>query len=184
MTEQLIEIGERLKGLRSLMDVSAEQIAKDLNIDVGEYLAYEQGLKDFSFSFLFNAANRLGVDILDIISGDTPKLLTCAIVRKGEGYVIERQGAYEYKHLAFTFSSKKAEPFLVSVKPQEAEEVLPHSHEGQEFNYIVSGSLEFCINGMVYMLNEGDSVYFDSSIIHSIRAIGKEPSSFIAVVIK
>lgn len=184
MTEQLIEIGERLKGLRSLMDVTPEQIAKDLNISLEEYLAFERGLKDFSFSFLFNAANRLGVDILDIISGDTPKLMTCALVRKGEGFVIERQDAYEYKHLAFTFSNKKAEPFLVSVEPEDADVVLPHSHEGQEFNYVISGPLEFSIDGMVYTLNEGDSVYFDSSITHSIRAIGSEPSSFIAVVVK
>ncbi|MCL1831018.1 MAG: XRE family transcriptional regulator [Oscillospiraceae bacterium] len=184
MTEQLVEIGGRLKGLRSLMDITLEQMAKDMNIDKDEYLAYEQGQRDFSFSFLFNVANRLGVDILDIISGDTPKLMTCALVRKGEGYVIERRDAYEYKHLAFTFNNKKAEPFLVSVEPQESEVVLPHSHDGQEFNYVISGSLEFSIDGMTYTLNEGDSVYFDSNIIHSIRAIGNETSSFIAVVVK
>lgn len=184
MTEQLVEIGERLKGLRSLMDITPEQMAKDLNINLEEYLAYEQGLKDFSFSFLFNAANRLGVDILDIISGDTPRLMTCALVRNGEGYVIERQDAYEYKHLAFTFSNKKAEPFLVSVEPEDAASVHPHTHEGQEFNYVLSGQLEFSIDGMTYQLNEGDSVYFDSNIIHSIRANGNKSSSFIAVVVK
>ena len=184
MTEQLVEIGGRLQGLRSLMDITSEQMAKDLSIDLEEYLAYELGMKDFSFSFLFNAANRLGVDILDIISGDTPKLNTCALVRKGEGYVIERADAYEYKHLAFTFNNKKAEPFLVSVEPDDSELNLPHSHEGQEFNYIISGLLEFSIDGMVYVLNEGDSVYFDSSISHSMRAIGNSTSSFIAVVIK
>jgi quercetin dioxygenase-like cupin family protein len=110
--------------------------------------------------------------------------MTCALVRKGEGYVIERRDAYEYKHLAFTFNNKKAEPFLVSVEPQESEVVLPHSHDGQGFNYVISGSLEFSIDGMTYTLNEGDSVYFDSNIIHSIRAIGNETSSFIAVVVK
>jgi len=184
MTEQLVDIGGRLKGLRSLMDITPEQMAKSLNLNLDEYISYENGLKDFSFSFLFNAANLLGVDILDILSGDTPKLMTCALVRKGDGYVIRRDDAYEYKHLAYTFTNKKAEPFLVTVEPQETQSASPHTHDGQEFNYIISGSLEFLIEDMTYVLEEGDSVYFDSGIPHTMRAVNNKPAKFIAVVMK
>ncbi len=183
MTEQLIEIGGRLRGLRSLMGISTEKMAEDLKLEIREYLAFERGEHDFSFSFLFNAANILGVDIVDIISGETPKLTTCCLVRKGEGFDIRRREAYDYKHLAFTFRKKKAEPFLVTVEPN-SDEVELHTHEGQEFNYMISGSMEFHIDNMVYELNEGDSVYFDSSIPHAMKATGKHPAEFIAVVIK
>ena len=63
-------------------------------------------------------------------------------------------------------------------------EIKLHSHNGQEFNYIVSGQLEFTHDNKVYVLNEGDSVYFDSFLPHSAKALGKEPAKFIAVVIK
>jgi len=184
MTEQLIEIGGRLRGLRSVMDISTEKMAEDLKLGVQEYLAFERGEHDFSFSFLFNAANILGVDIVDIISGETPKLTTCSLVRKGEGFDITRRKAYDYKHLAFTFKNKKAEPFIVTVEPNSSDEVDLHTHEGQEFNYMISGGMEFHLDNMVYELNEGDSVYFDSSIPHAMKATGKHPAEFIAVVIK
>ena len=124
MTEQLSEIGGRLKALRDLIDIPAEKMAQEMKLSVGEYLEYENGEKDFSFSFLYNAAGILGVDVVDIISGESPKLTVCALVRKGEGYDIMRRAAYDYKHLAFTFSKKKAEPFMVTVEPSENELTL------------------------------------------------------------
>ena len=184
MTEQISEIANRLKALRNIMEVSVEKMAEKMEVDVGEYNAYELGERDFSFSFLYNAANILGVDVIDIISGESPKLTTCTVVRKGEGYDIIRRKSYDYKHLAFTFRKKKAEPFMVTVEPKEDEKVTLHSHESQEFNYMISGSMEFHLDNMVYELNEGDSIYFDSNIPHAMKALGNSPATFIAVVIK
>jgi quercetin dioxygenase-like cupin family protein/DNA-binding XRE family transcriptional regulator len=184
MNEQLLEIGGRLKGLRDIMGIQPEKMAGDMKLSVEEYLAYERGEQDFSFSLLYKAATVLGVDIVEIISGETPKLTTCALVRKGEGFSIKRIEAYDYKHLAFTFRNKKAEPFMVTVEPKEGKKMYPHTHEGQEFNYLVSGSMEFLIDNLAYELNEGDSVYYDASIPHSMNAIKGQPAKFIAVVIK
>lgn len=183
MTEQLKEIGCRLIAIREAQDRSAESIAKILGISAEEYLAYESGKKDFSFSFLYNFANVLGVDILDIISGEAPKLSTCCLVRKGGGYDVSRHDAYDYRHLAFTFRGKKAEPFMVTIQSKDNDAIEMHSHEGQEFNYIVEGKMEFTIGDMTYVLEEGDSVYFNSSISHIEKALS-ETVRFIAVVVK
>jgi len=185
MTEQLSEIGKRIEALRDIMDIPAEKMAEDMKLGVEEYIAYERGEKDFSFSFLQNAARILNVDVVDIISGESPKLTQCALVRNGKGYDIMRRKAYDYKHLAFTFSNKKAEPFMVTVEPKEENgELTLHSHEGQEFNYMVSGRMEFHLDNKIYELSEGDSVYFDSGIPHAMKAVGGQPAKFIAVVIK
>jgi len=184
MTEQLSEIGGRLKALRIIMDIPEEKMAGELKLDAGEYSAYERGERDFSFSFLFNAANLLGVDVLEIMSGESPKLTACALVRKGEGYDIARRASYGYKHLAFTFRKKKAEPFMVTAEPDKSEKIVMHSHDGQEFDYMVSGKMEFHLDNMVYELNEGDSVYYDSSLPHAMKSVGGETAKFIAVVIK
>ena len=187
MTEQLSEIGGRLEALREIMDITAEKMAEDLRLDVEEYIAYEKGRRDFSYSFLQNAANIFGVDVVDIISGESPKLTTCSLVRNGEGYDITRREAYDYKHLAFTFSNKKAEPFMVTVEPKKDnadKDIKLHSHEGQEFNYMVSGSMEFHLDNIVYELKEGDSVYFNANLPHAMKAVGGQPAKFIAVVIK
>lgn len=183
MTEQLREIGMRLAALRDIFDISTKEMSEKLGISEEEYVAYENGKNDFSFSFLYNAAQIFNVDVLDIMSGDSPTLSTCCVVKAGHGYEVTRNKAYDYRHLAYTFRAKKAEPFLVTVEPGDQTPTL-HGHEGQEFNYMISGKMKFFIGDISYELEPGDSVYFDSSVPHAEKAIGNEAASFIAVVIK
>ena len=74
MNDQIKEIGIRLATLREDCGYSIDEMAQKLKVDRETYIAYEQGNKDFSFSFIFNAAEILGVDVLDIISGSSPTL--------------------------------------------------------------------------------------------------------------
>jgi len=183
MTEKLKEIGIRLAEMREICEITADEMAAKLGMTPEIYLAYETGKDDFPFSFLYNAAEVLGVDVLDLLSGDSPTLSMCTVVRKGKGYAITRNKAYDYKHLAFTFRGKKAEPLLVTVGPSDKTPVM-NVHEGQEFNYILSGTMQFYIGDISYELSEGDSVYFDSSRPHAQRAVGDEQMRFLAIVVK
>ncbi|MDR1209343.1 MAG: XRE family transcriptional regulator [Clostridiales bacterium] len=182
MTDQLIDIGVRLAALRDIMDKSVAETAAAAGVTPEEYEAYERGERDFSFSFLYRAAGFLGVDVLDIISGETPKLSVCAVVRGGRGFSVERRAMYDYKHLAFTFRDKLAEPFLVTVEPN-AEPPHLNSHAGQEFDYMIEGAMEFYIGGKTYLLEKGDSVYFNSATPHGMKAQGGSAARFLAVVI-
>jgi len=184
MREQLTEIGGRLKALRDIMDIPAEQMAQDLRISAAEYLAYERGELDFSFSVLYNAANILGVDHVSIIRGESPKLSKCALIKSGKGFTVDRENEDEYKHLAYTFKNRSANPYLVTVTPKENAAPAWHAHAGQEFNFVLSGQLEFRQGESVYTLGEGDSLYFDSGIPHTMRALDGVPAQFIAVVMK
>ena len=183
MNDQIKDIGMRLACLRDDMEISAENMAQKLGVDAKTYMAYERGEKDFSFSLIYNAAEILGVDVLDIISGDAPKLSLCCMVKKGQGYSVKRAHEYDYKHLAYTFRNKKAEPFLVTITPDESTPVM-HGHEGQEFNYVLSGKMMLYIGDISYELEEGDSVYFDSNTPHAEVALGDSECKFLAVVIK
>ena len=176
MTEQLKEIAMRLKTLRQIMDVTEEEMAEVCGVTLDEYRSYERGEKDFSFSFIYNAANRLGVDVVDLMSGDSPKLSNMCVVRKGKGFKINRRQAYDYQHIAYTFRNKKVEPL-----PDEEVPVL-HEHEGQELNFVIEGSMEFYLGSTTTVLSAGDSVYFNSGIPHAMRALNGERVQFLAVV--
>ena len=183
MTEQLKDIGRRLAALRDIMEICEQEFCKRAEVSPEELRAYENGERDFSFSFLYNAARILGVDVMDLMSGDSPRLSSWCLVRSGEGFSVNRRAAYQYSHLAFTFRDKMAEPFLVTVEPKEEKPVL-HAHAGQEFNWMVSGRMQFFIADAVYALEPGDSVYFDSSIPHAMRALDGVPARFLAVVMR
>ncbi len=183
MNEQIKDIGLRLRAMREDMEITPEEMAKKLEVDIDSYLAYESGEMDFSFSLIYNAAEILGVDVLDLISGSAPTLSMCCMVKKGKGYSVKRDEEYDYKHLAYTFRNKKAEPFLVTITPDNKAPVM-HGHDGQEFNYVISGKMMLYIGDISYELSKGDSVYFDSSVPHAEVALGDKEAQFIAVVIK
>ena len=182
MTEQLREIGCRLFALREAAEMAPDVFCGKAGVTMQELTAYEKGELDFSFSFLYNAARILGVDVVDLMSGDSPRLSEWCLVRKGEGYAIDRRAAYKYSHLAFTFCKKKAEPFMVTVEPKEETPVL-HAHDGQEFNWLVSGRMRFFISDKEYILEPGDSVYFNASIPHAMQSLDNTPAQFLAIVI-
>ncbi|NLL56108.1 MAG: helix-turn-helix domain-containing protein [Clostridiales bacterium] len=186
MSEQLKEMGKRLAALREIRNYTTAQMAEKTGIGEKEYIAYENGEVDFSFSFVNNAAAVLGVDVTDIMSGQSPQLSRCAVVKKGRGIHIKKNNAYDYKHLAYTFKDKKAEPFLVTVTPNDnpIDKSQFNAHEGQEFNYVVAGKMDFYIGDLRYELEEGDSVYFDSGIPHFFKVKGDQNAQFIAIVMK
>ena len=183
MTEQLREIGGRLAALREIEDISRESLASKCDISTAQLEEYERGQRDFSFSFLYNAANVLGVDVVELMTGEAPRLSDCCVTRAGEGFSIDRKEVYLYKHLAYTFRNKLAEPFMVTVEPRDDLDTPElHAHDGQEFNLLVEGCMRFYMGSLSYDLNPGDSVYFDSSKDHAMRALNGKPARFLAVV--
>ena len=185
MTDQLREIGGRLAALRGIEGISKEALASKCDLTVAQLEEYERGERDFSFSFLYNAAHALGVDVVDLMSGESPKLSGCCLTRAGQGYAIDRRSAYSYKHLAFTFKKKLAEPFMVTVEPKDdIDKPEQHSHAGQEFNLMVEGRMRFFMGELTYDLGPGDSVYFDASNAHAMRALDGKSAKFLAVVMQ
>ena len=104
-------------------------------------------------------------------------------LKKGKGFVVNRNPGYEFSHLAYTFKDKKAEPFLVTIEPNGNPPVMDE-HEGQEFDYVLSGQMMLYIGDICYELSEGDSAYFNSTIPHAHKVIGESPAQFIALVLK
>lgn len=181
------EIAERLKGLREMMEISTAEMARAAGVDEKTYLEYEEGGKDFSVTFLYNCAGRFGVDVTALLTGHTPTLSSYSIVRAGQGVLTERGHSFSYQHLAQNFRGRTAEPFYVTapyVKGSEDKPIPLSSHKGQEMDYILSGQLMVNINGNVDVLNEGDTVYYDSGQPHGMIAVGGKQCVFLAVVLK
>lgn len=182
--EQLGLIAMRIRDLRDIAGLTSAQVAQKTGISLEEYEAYETGTRDFSFSHLFNIADALGVDISDLLTGESPKLHGYVLTRAGQGLRFNRREQYVYHHLAYNFRDKLAEPFIVTVAQDEpGAEKQAHSHEGQEFDYVLDGTLRIVLGGNELFLQAGDSVYYDSSLPHVMYALDGE-CRFIAVVVK
>jgi len=187
MNTRIIEIAERIRGLRDIMDFTREEMAAATGIDAESYSEYEAGTKDFSFTFLYKCAEKFGVDIVELLTGEAPKLEFYSIVRKGQGLDIKRQHGFVYQHMAYRFRDKNVEPFVVTAPYSAEAEKAPIElsfHEGQEMDYIIKGSLLVQFEDHQEVLHEGDLVYYDSGRGHGMIAVGGEECTFLAVVIK
>jgi quercetin dioxygenase-like cupin family protein len=177
-------IAQRMKALREILDISAADVAQAVHLSEAEYLEYEAGKHDFSFSFLYSVAGRLGVDIMDLMTGEAPRLSVCSFVKAGEGLKMERRKEYRYEHLAYIFKNKKMEPFLVTVEMKDTDaRSHQNSHEGQEFDYVLSGSMTLYIDKQELLLHEGDAVYYDAQHPHAMQAVGGT-CRFLAIIAK
>lgn len=184
MTEQIKLIAARIKELREIAGLTVESFANELNITPQLLLDYESGTIDIPVGFLYKVAGKFHMELSALLMGDQPRLRVYSVVRKGKGLNVDRRKRYQYEHLAYNFIHKKAEPFIVTVQPESNEKVLEfNSHPGQEFNYVLEGSLMIIVDNHEIILNEGDSVYFDSSYRHAMKALNNQPSKFLAVII-
>jgi len=184
MTDQIKQIAERIKEIREISSVSAETMAQKLGLSTDQYNLYETGNVDIPVGIIFEIAELFNIELSVMLGGNNPKLHVYSVVRKDKGLKLERRKQYKYESLAHNFIHKKAEPFMVTIDPHENEILMDfNSHPGQEFNYVFKGSMLIVIDGHEIILNEGDSVYFDSGYKHAMKALNNEQVKFLAIVL-
>ena len=166
------EVAERIRAVRDSVGYTPEEIAEKVDVSVEEYLAYESGNSDFSFTFIYKFANATGVEITDIMEGESPKVISFDLTRKGEGIPIARRKGLNYQRLAPKFKNKIGEPFMVTIPYVDEAARAPHpsTHDGQELDIVVKGTLRVKIGDNEETLHEGDSIYYDSSEKHDVWA--------------
>ena len=81
------------------------------------------------------------------------------------------------------FMNRNADPFIVTVEPKPNDEPIHYnSHSGQEFNLVLEGRMMLSIDGKDLILNEGDSLYFNSKLPHGMKALDGKKVRFLAVI--
>ncbi|MBM6992408.1 MAG: helix-turn-helix transcriptional regulator [Prevotella sp.] len=183
--EAIIQIGHRLKGLREVLDIPVEKMATLCGITPEEYLQMEEGTGTgyLHVSHLQKISKEYGISLDELLFGEEPRMNAYFITRKGKGQVVERRKAYKYQSLASGFRGRKADPFYVVIDPKpEGTPLSKSSHANQEFDIVIGGQLELTLGEKVLVLNEGDSIYFDSTQPHCLRALNGEPVSLIAII--
>jgi transcriptional regulator with XRE-family HTH domain len=183
MSEEIKKVAERLRALREIAGISLEKMAGNFGISADAYAAYEKGSTDMPISFLYEAASFFGIQVYELLSGEAPKLHVFQHVKKGRGLPIERSKQYEYEHLAYNFARHKVLPLLVTVTPEKTSELHTNTHAGQEFEYCLEGRVLMSVNGKEIVLEEGDSLFFDSTYPHGMKVLDDKPAKVLTIVI-
>ncbi|MGN1163374.1 MAG: AMP-binding protein, partial [Candidatus Ornithospirochaeta sp.] len=180
------EMAGRIKELREIEGLTTYEMASKTQISRDEYIKCESGEADLNFTFIYRCALALGVDVTDIIEGNSPKLQSMTVTRCGEAQEISAAYGMTYFNMAYSFKGRIAEPLYVKCKyDEEAEhrDIELTSHDGQEMDICISGKLLVQVGEHRTTLNPGDSCYFDSSTPHGMIAVGGSDCEFYAIVL-
>ena len=180
------EMAERIRALREITGLSTAEMAQRTGVSEEEYIRCESGQSDLNFAFLYRCSLSLGVDITDIIEGQSPKLRGYTVTRAGQGQKIEQAHGMVYYNMASDFRNRISEPLFVVNKYSEEAEHSPialTSHEGQEFDLVLKGRLKVQVGEHTEILEAGDSIYYDSSTPHGMLAVDGRDCLFMAVVL-
>ena len=182
---QLSEIATRIKELREIMGYSVAQMAEKTNVDEAQYLSYESGKTDIPFSFIHKCALAFDVEMTELLEGSSARLSTYTVTRKGQGQGTAKEDGIDIANLAPKFKDKLAEPYWVKYEYSAEQQNKPihlTTHSGQEFDLVLSGKLKVQIGTHTEVLEEGDSIYYNSSTPHGMIAVDGKDCVFCAVV--
>ncbi len=183
--EKSVSHGDILRTTREKRGFSLDELAARTGIPRDALAQLEAGESMLPLGQLIKLSKALSLRMADVISkGEEP----FTIVRSDRRQIFSRFGkaresgyGYEFESLAARKKDRLMEPFIVTLYPSGANE--PSSHDGQEFIYVLDGEMEVVIEGTNDVLKSGDSVYYDSTSMHLVKAHGGKPAKILAVLI-
>ncbi|MEE1503462.1 MAG: cupin domain-containing protein, partial [Acutalibacteraceae bacterium] len=185
VTNKLAEVAKRIGELRDIYGFSAEEMAEKTELTLEEYLAFEQGKEDLPFTFIHKCALAFDVEITDLLEGQSAKLSTYNVTRRGKGQTTANEEGILIQNLAPMFKNKLANPYWVKYEYRSELQSKPievTTHSGQEFDLVIKGSLKVQVGDHTEILHEGDSIYYKSSTPHGMIAVNGEDCLFLAMV--
>lgn len=183
---KLLEVAMRIREMREVSGLTVEEMAIETETTVDEYRRYEAGELDFPFTFLHKCSHVFNIDITNILEGKSAHLSSYTVTRRGQGQETAKENGIEIVNLAPKFRKKIAEPHFVKYEYSEELQSKPihlTKHSGQEFDYVLKGSLKVQVGENVELLHKGDCIYYNSSTPHGMIAIDGEDCLFLAVVL-
>jgi len=187
--DKSLHVGEKIKRLREGAGLTIEQLAERAGMQPEDLERIEQEMISPALGVLTKVCDGLGVRLGRFFDMGPRKYY--ALVRSSDEKVATRvaskSGAdygYEYTSLGFEKRQRVMEPFLITINPpSDASEMEKASaHDGEEFVYVLEGELEIQLQDESFLLQPGDSIYYDASVPHRVLHRGQGPARVLAVI--
>ena len=179
-----VAIGREVRAFRQQLDMTVMELAKAAGLSTGMLSKIENGGISPSLSTLQALSRALHVPVTAFFRRFEEER-AATFVRAGEGLKIERRGTragHQYELLGHS-SGKRilVEPYLITLT--EESDVFPlFQHSGLEFIYMLDGEVGYRHSDKTYVLQPGDSLYFDADAPHGPEELRKLPIRFISVI--
>jgi len=181
-------LGSKIKDFRGFKQISRSELAQKANLDESQLQSIEEKGIVPSLGHLIKITRALGVRIGTFL--DDQDQIGPVVVRAGSGdssFSFSTKDESTREHLNFYSlaqdkTGRHMEPFMIDIEPSAHPDYKLSSHEGEEFIYVLQGTVEINYGKEVYLLNEGDSIYLDSIVAHNVHAAANQRAKILGVV--
>ncbi|MDR0749213.1 MAG: XRE family transcriptional regulator [Tannerellaceae bacterium] len=183
-------IGAKIKSIRESKQLSLADIAERSGLGIEQVERIENNVDFPSLAPLIKIARVLGVRLgtfLDDQSELGPVVCRKKDSNEGNSISFSNNAAVSHKHMEYHSlsqdkSGRHMEPFLIDIAPSENADFTLSTHEGEEFIYVLEGIVEINYGKNTYLLDEGDSIYYDSIVAHHVHAPKGSAAKILGVV--
>jgi len=168
----LIDIGKTVQQLREAQGLSLQDLGSRAGVTASFLSQMENGKCSVSITTLDRIALALGVTISHFFPLITNHR---TVTRSGERTTFAaNHSLLSYEALSGDFPSRTLEAFLIHMEPGEIQD-QPFRHDGEEFGYVLEGTLTLRIGQETYELHPGDTIHFPSTDEHMWQNTGNRP---------
>lgn len=175
-TQPLVaNIGDELRTLRTQASLSVAKLAARSGVSSGLISQIERGLGNPSFNTLAQLAYALEIPIGRLLDSATP---ASPVVRLADRRVLDAQPpqSLDALHELLTpYARPGMEATWITAPPGYDTSETPFKHDGEEFGIVLSGVHEVHVAGERHVLQQGDSIIYDSGKTHWYRNPGPDP---------
>jgi len=177
-------VGKNINSIRKQKNITLQELARRSGLTKSYLSRIERSRKAPPYSTVNRVAIALEVEVAYLLSEklDYSSDIRFSLTKNGKGKVVQTLGSsygYEYEALGFTKPGKNMQPYIIKAA---FDEKSIFQHEGEEFIYVLEGTYEFIYDGKKYIMEEGDSAYFDSGVPHTARSLGEKNARVLAVM--
>ena len=182
-------IGEKIKSLRTAKEISIEELAERSGLAIEQIRRIEENIDIPSLAPLIKIARTLGVRLGTFLD-DQINETGAVICRHGEeddtisfsNNAVDARQHLHYHSLSRSKTDRHMEPFVIDIDSNQDKEFQLSAHEGEEFIMVLKGTLEINYGKQTYLLEEGDTIYYDSIVPHHVHAFEGQAARILAVI--
>jgi len=172
----IIQISNRLKDIRKEKNITLQDLAEQAGVTKGMLSQVENSRSIPSLSVLLNLIKALDIDLNEFFKNINLQLTDKVILKKKEEYQpFEKENAlgFHYQRL-FSTSIHDYHIDFVLLRLEANAQRQPVSTDAFEFKYLLKGKVEYTIDDKIYVMEEGDSLFFDATEVHNPKSVGDE----------
>jgi mannose-6-phosphate isomerase-like protein (cupin superfamily) len=172
-----ISFGCQMRGARKKMGMTINDLALETGYEPEILTAVEEGKSVPPVSLIIQLSRALKLNVDDMEAQEESK----AVKRRSKSHK-KRVDSYAYTPLSKSGADKHLRGYLVTIDANTEHKGVEYHHEGEEFEYILKGSITVQVGEKITKLSQGESIHFNSALRHKLSNPNPEPAELLVVI--